>query len=167
VAEDPQLGAAQQAAVEDRGVVAGVGDDGVAGRQQRPERREVRLMAGREDDRLLGAHPLGDLLLELEVQRDRPVEQPRASQPGAVLVQRGLGALDDALVGSQAEIVVGAEHDPLGALHLDDRARGALERAEVGQQVGVAGVLQLLGAVMAADLCKDVLCRGSHVAWSR
>ena len=84
VAEGAQLRAAEDAAVEDRGVVAGVGDDGVARRQQRAERREVRLRAGREDERLLGAHPVGDLLLELEVQRDRAVEQARAGQAGAV-----------------------------------------------------------------------------------
>ena len=35
-------------------------------------------------------------------------------------------ALDDALVAGQAEVVVRAEHDPLGALHLDDRAGRAL-----------------------------------------
>ena len=76
----------------------------------------------REDERVVGPHPLGDLALQLEVQRDRAVQQPRAGQAGPVLHQRVLRALDDALVGGQAEIVVGAEHDPLGALHLDDRA---------------------------------------------
>ena len=113
--------------------------------------------AGRGDERLLGAHPLGDLLLELEVQRDRAVEQARAGQPGAVLRQRVVRGLDDALVGGQAEVVVGAEHDPLGALHLDDGAGRALERAEVGQHVGLARGAQLLGALVAADLGEDVV----------
>ena len=84
VAEGAQLGAGEQAAVEDRGVVAGVADDGVARAEDRAEHAEVRLVAGGEDDRVLGAHPLGDLALELEVQRDRPVEQARAGQAGAV-----------------------------------------------------------------------------------
>ncbi len=114
-------------------------------------------MAGREDERLLGAHPLGDLALELEVQRDRPVEQARARQAGAVGRQRVPRALDDALVAGQAEVVVGAEHDPLGALHLDDRSGRALERAEVRQHVGLAGGAQLIGALMPADLGEDVV----------
>ena len=65
-------------------MVAGVDDDGVAGPEQRAERADVRLVAGGEDDRVLGAHPLGELALELEVQRRRAVEQARAGQPGAV-----------------------------------------------------------------------------------
>ena len=94
--------------------------------------------------------------LELEVQVDRAVEQARAGQAGAVALERVAGALHDALVGGQPEVVVGAEHDPLGALHLDDRAGRALEHAEVGQQVGLAGGAQLLGALVAADLREDV-----------
>ena len=69
VAEHAQLRAREQAAVEDRGVVAGVGDHGVAGGEDRPERPQVGLVAGGEDDRLLRAHPLGELALELEVER--------------------------------------------------------------------------------------------------
>ncbi len=144
-------------------MVAGVRDDGVAGGQERAERRQVRLVARGEDDRLLGAHPVGDLALELEVQRDRAVQQPRARQAGAVLRQRVGRALDDALVAGQPEVVVGAEHDPLRALHLDDRSRGTFERAEVRQQVELARGAQLLGALVAAHLGKDVSCRGGHV----
>ena len=93
VAERAQLRARQQAAVEDRGVVAGVGDHGVARAEERAERADVGLVAGREDDRLLGAHPLGELGLELEVQVDRAVEQPRAGQAGAVALERVARAL--------------------------------------------------------------------------
>jgi len=81
VAKRAQLGPAQQAAVEDRGVVARVGDDGVAGAEDRPQGADVGLVAGGEDDRVLGALPVGDLLLELEVQRRGAVEQARAGQP--------------------------------------------------------------------------------------
>ena len=54
------------------------------GAEDRPERADVGLVAGREDDRLLGAHPLRELALEVEVQVERAVEQPRAGQAGAV-----------------------------------------------------------------------------------
>jgi hypothetical protein len=144
VAVRAQLGARQQAAVEDRGVVARVGDDGVAGAEDGPERADVRLVARREDDRVLGAHPLGELALELQVQRRRPVEQTRAGQPGPEAVEGVLRAGDDALVAGEAEVVVRAEHDPLGALHLDHGARRPLDDPEVGQHVGLAGRAQLL-----------------------
>ena len=156
VAERAQLGAREQAAVEDRGVVGGVGDHRVAGRQQRAERADVGLVAGGEDDRLLGAHPLRQLALELEVQLDRAVQQPRAGQARAVALERVARAGDHALVAGQAEVVVGAEHHPLGALHRHHRRGGRLQAAEVGQQVGLAGGAQLLGALVTADLRENV-----------
>ena len=98
------------------------------GREDRAERADVGLVAGREDERVLGAHPLGQLALELQVQVERAVEQPRAGQAGAVALERVARALHDARVARQPEVVVRAEHDPLGALHLDDRRGGRLER---------------------------------------
>ena len=170
VAERAQLGAREQAAVEDRGVVARVGDDRVAGREDRAERADVGLVPGREHERVLGAHPLRDLALELQVQVERAVEQARAGQAGAVALERVARALHHARVGGEPEVVVGAEHDALGALHLDDGRGGRLERAEVGEQVRLAGGPQLLGALVAAHLAEHVDgCR--HVAcpppWGR
>ena len=78
--------------------------------------------------------PVGELGLELEVQVDRAVQEARAGQPGAVAVDGVERRLLDPLVAGQAEVVVGAEHDPPGALHLDDRQRRALEHAEVGER---------------------------------
>ena len=112
VAEGAHLGLREQHAVEDRGVVAGVDDHRVGGAEQRAERADVGLVAGGEDDRVVGAHPLGQLALELQVQGGGAVEQARAGEAGAVAVQRVLGARHHALVGGQAEVVVGAEHDP-------------------------------------------------------
>ena len=67
VAERPQLRPRKPAAVEDRGVVAGVADHGVTGAEDGSDAAEVRLVAGGEDDRVLGFHPLGELALELDV----------------------------------------------------------------------------------------------------
>src|SRR5215218_9631805 len=158
-----QLGARQQAAVEDRGVVARVGHDGVAGGEDRAERARDGLVAGGEHDGVVGAHPLRELALELQVQRGGAVEQARAGQAGAEALERLAGARDDALVAGQAEVVVGAEHDPLGALHLDDRTGGALDEPEVGQDVRLAGGAQLLGPLVAADLGEDVDLGACHV----
>ena len=110
-----------------------------AGREDRAERAEVGLVAGREHERGLGPEPLGELALELEVQVDRAVQKPRAGQSGAVAVERVQRALLDALVAGQTEVVVGAEHDPRLALHLDDRERRTLEHAEVREHVVLPG----------------------------
>ena len=98
----PDPGARHRHGVEDRGVVARVADHGVAGAEQRRDAAHVRQVAGGEDERVVGAHPLGDLALELEVQRDRPVQEARAGQRGAVLLERVAGGLLDALVAGQA-----------------------------------------------------------------
>ncbi len=137
-------------------MVAGVGDHRVARPQQRAERAQVGLVAGGEDDRLLGVHPLRDLLLQFQVQRDRAVEQARAGQPGAVAVQSVLRALQHPLVARQPEVVVGAQHDPLRALHLHDGHRRRGEHVEVGQDVGLARGGEQLRAFVVADLGEDV-----------
>ena len=67
-----------------------------------------------------------------------PLRKREPVSPVPYVVERVAGALDHALVAGQPEVVVRAEHDPLGALHLDDRQRPALERAEVGQRVELA-----------------------------
>ena len=157
VAERPQLRAREEAAVEDRGVVARVGHDGVARPQQRAEGADVGLVAGGEDQRRLGPVPAGDLGLELEVQVERAIEEARAGQAGAVAVEGVARTRDDPLVFGQPEVVVASEHDPLGALHDDDGPRRRLERAEVGDDVGLAGRL------VVPSLCEDVDA-GGHLA---
>ena len=137
-------------------MVARVDDHGVGGSEDRAQHAEVGLMAGGEHERVLGVHPLRDLSLELQMQRDRPVQQARAGQSGAIAVQGVLGSLHHPLIAGQPEVVVGAEHDPLGALHLDDRHRGRGQDMEVGQHVGLAGGAQDLFALVAVDLGEEV-----------
>ena len=156
VAERPDPGARHHHRVEDRGVVGRVADHGVAGVEQRRDAADVRQVAGREDERVVGAHPVGDLLLELDVQRDRPVEEARAGQRRPVLLERVAGSLLDALVAGQAEVVVRAELDPLGALHRDDRPRLAFEQPEIRHQVLLAGRAKLLHAVVRAGFLEEV-----------
>ena len=113
-------------------------------------------MAGGEDHRGLGSHPVGDLALQLGVEGDRAVKQARAGQARPVLLEGVARALEDALVPGEAEVVVGPEHDPLGPLHFDHGPRGAVEKAEVGEQVGLPGHAELLLALVAADLGEQV-----------
>ena len=137
-------------------MVAGVADHRVAGLEDRADAADVRLVAGRVDDRLLGPHPLGQLALELDVQRRRPVQQPRPGDAGSVALQRVAGGLLDPLVAGQPEVVVGAEHDRLPPLHLDHRPCLRGEEAEVGEEVVLARLLELLEPVVGAGLLEDV-----------
>ncbi len=154
--ERAHLRLGDQRAVEDRRVVGGVDDHGVARAEQRAERAHVCLMACCEHDRVIGIHPLRQLALELQMKRRGAVEQARAGQAGAIAVQRILGALHHTLVGGEAEVVVGGEHDPWCALHLDHRHRRRLDGAEVRHQVGLASGAQQLLPLVAPDLCEDV-----------
>jgi hypothetical protein len=156
VAERAELRAREEAPVEDRRVVARVGDDRVARAEDRAEHAEVRLVARGEDERRLRAHPVGQLLLELEMERDRAVEQARPGQPRPVGLQRLAGAGHDPGVVRQPEVVVRAEHDPPRALHLHDGQRGGGERAEVGQDVGLARGREHRQALVIAGLGEDV-----------
>ena len=56
----------------------------------------------------------------------------------------------------QAEVVVGAEHHPLGALHLHHRAGLALEQAEVRHHVVLARRAEQIEALVRARLLEEV-----------
>jgi hypothetical protein len=144
VAVRADAGARHHDRVEDRGVVARVADHGVAGAEQRADRPGVRQVAGGEDERVLGAHELGQVALELEVERERAVQEARAGEAGAEALEGVAGGLLDALVAGEPEVVVRAEHDPLVALHVNHRPGRALEHPEVGHEVVVASSLELL-----------------------
>ena len=144
-------------------MVARIGDDRVTGAEDRAERAQVGLMAGGEDERVLGAEPIGELALELDVQIDRAVQKAGAGQAGAVTVERIAGALLDALVAGQSQVIVGAEHDPALALHLDDGQGRSLEHAEVRQGADLTGGAQLLEALELSSLGKNIdRCHPGH-----
>ena len=167
VAERAQLRAREHAAVQNRRVVGGVADHRVAGAEDGADAADVGLVAGGEDDRLLGLHPLGQLALELEVKRGGPVEQPRTRQPGAVGLERVARRLLHPRVAGQPEVVVGAEHDRLPTLHLDHRSRLRAEHAEVRQQVLLLGELEQLAALVRARLLEHVDgARGRSRSWT-
>ena len=85
-----------------------------------------------------------------------PLRKREPGQAGAVTVERVAGALLDALVAGQPEIVVGAEHDPALTLHLDDGQGRALEHVEVGHGADLAGGAQLLEALVLPSFRKNV-----------
>ena len=137
-------------------MVARIDDHRVRGAEDRPQRADVRLMAGGEDNRVLSAHPLGELALKLDVEIDRAVEEARAGEAGAVAVERIERTLFDALVAGQPQVVVRAKHHPALALHLDDGEGGALEHVKVGHGIDLAGGSQLLETLVLSSLRKNI-----------
>ena len=152
VAEGADAGARHRHGVEDRGVVARVADHGVCRLEQRADAAGVGQVAGGEDERLLGAHPVRQLALQLQVQRQRAVEEAGAGEAGAEALQRVARGLLHARVAGQPEVVVRAQHDALAAFHLHHRAGRALEHAEVGHEVVLARRAELLEPLVAAGL---------------
>ncbi len=122
-------------AVLDRRVVLRVGHDHVLGAAQRRDRREVGEVARGEDERRLALHPVGELVLELEVQVERPVHQPGAGAAGPVPVDRAPGGFGDPRVVGQTEVVVRAEHELRLAVDHDLAPERRPDRHEVRERV--------------------------------
>ena len=93
---------------------------------------QIRLEAGREDERRFLPGQLREPMLDPLVQLRIAIEEPAPRASGPVLRRRRLGGRDDARVVTQAEVVVGSDHHP--ALSVDDdfgRAEG-IHRHEYG-----------------------------------
>jgi hypothetical protein len=145
VREDDPRRLAHAHAVDDRGVVERVRDDQVvlAGQDRDDARvgREARL----EGQDRLGVLEVGQLGLELLVDRhragDRP-NRPRACPEIAGGRDRGLL---QARVGSQPQVVVGAEVDQLNAVDDDFGRLGGRKHAQRPVQVLALQLLDLIG----------------------
>ena len=133
-------------------MVAGVADDGVAGAEQGADRAGVGEVAGGEDERVLRAHEVGQLALELQVERQRPVQEARARHAGAEALEGVPRGGLHAVVACEPQVVVRPEHDALVALHVDHGPGWALEHPEVGHQVVVASRLELFQPLVVACL---------------
>jgi hypothetical protein len=127
---DAVLGRAEPAAVDDAGVVEPVGEDAVALADQRAGDRDVGRRAGIEEQRRFGAVEARERRAQRLVDR-RGGERRVERRARAVALERLLGARDHLGVVGQAEVVVGAEDDPLAPV--DDSAR-ADRPAEHGLQ---------------------------------
>ena len=109
-------GLAEPDAVDDRGVVERVRDDGVLFAEQRLEQAGVGVEAGRVEDRVLRAEEGGEPLLELLVLLLRAADEPHRRHAVAVSLQRVPSPRVDQLgMVGEAEIVVRAEVQHLAA----------------------------------------------------
>ena len=135
VAQAPGL--AEPDAVDDRGVVELVGDDGVLGAQDRLEQAAVGVPARGIEDRVLGAQELGDRLFERLVRFLRAADEADRGQAVAPVVEGLVGRLHDLGVIGQPEVIVRAHVQHVGpALDADvgllRRAQDALALEEPG-----------------------------------
>ena len=138
VGEAVALGLAQPNAVDDRGVVQAVRDDGVLGPEQRLEDAAVGVEGGGEQDGVLEAEIVGDGLFELLVDLERAADEAHRGGAGAPFLLRPDAGLDDALVAGEAEVVVGAEVQDVAAADLDHRPlAGGDHPFRLGQALGV------------------------------
>ena len=131
---------AEPAAVDDAGVIERVEHGHVAAAEQARQHAEVHLEAGREDERGLAPRELREPLLELDVEVERAVEQPRARHAGAVDRERDGGRLLDLGMVREAEVVVRPEHHELAVAAQHDRILGRRERPVVGIHPGGARI---------------------------
>ena len=89
------------------------------------------------------------------MQRGRAVHQPRAGERRAVALERLAGGGLHARVAGQAEVVVGAEHQPLAPLHRHDRPGLGLHLPEVRDQVLAARVVDQLAPLVVASFLEQ------------
>src|SRR6202163_2867229 len=85
----------------------------------------------------------GDLALELAVKRKIAAEQPGIAVADAVGLDAANGGGLHARAGGYAEIVVGAERDPLGVLHLECRGRETVHHRRIVRRTPAEPIRQL------------------------
>ena len=139
VAEGAEDTVAEPGAVDEAGVAGGIQKDGVVGLDQRGQQAHVGQVSGREHQGGLGAHPVGQLVLELAVQRQGAVHQAAAGTAGPVPLDGLDGRPLDPFVAGQSEVVVGSEHDDRPPVVLHHRTRLAGHLPVVGDQTETFG----------------------------
>ena len=96
-------------AVDDRGVVQRIRDDGVLLREERLENAAVGVEAGSVENRVLRAEIIGDRTFQLLVNILAAADEPHRRHAETPLVHGPFGRFDQAFVVRKTQIVVGAE----------------------------------------------------------
>ena len=103
------LGLAQADAIDDGGMVQGIGDNRILGAEQGLEQAAVGVEAGGVENRVLGAEEIGNGLFQLLVQVLGAADKAYRGHAETAFVERLVRRGDHFLVVCQAEVVVGAE----------------------------------------------------------
>ena len=106
---------AQAYAVDDRGVVEGIADDGVAFVQKRLEDAAVGVEAGAEQHCVLRAEERREPQLEVAVDRLRAADEAHGGHAVAPRIEGVVRRSDHARIVSEAEVVVGAQVEDVSA----------------------------------------------------
>ena len=149
------LSIAHLAAGIDAGVVFLVADHIVVAIHQRGDNAHIGLEAGAEGDNTVLPQKLCQLRLQLQMQLQRAVKEPGAGAAGTVFLQRLDASLDDLRMDGQAQIVVGAQHDPALSLHGDLHILAGLQGVEIGIY---PFLLQLAGQRRGIAFFKNIHC---------
>ena len=99
-----------------------VGDDRVLVAQERLEQPAVRVEAGAEEDRVVGAEERREPLFELAVEGLRSADEAHRRHPVAPAVERLVRRLDHRRMTGETEVVVGAQVQQLASVDVDVRA---------------------------------------------
>ena len=117
------LGLREPDAVDDAGVVEGVGDDRVFFAEDGLEQTAVCVKAGGVQDGVFGAEERRDLRLQRLVDVLRAADEAHAGQTETVAVHRVFCGLNQLGRVGETEVIIGAEAEHFGAAsHLDVRA---------------------------------------------
>ena len=121
VGELQHVAVGEPAAVDDAGVVEGVEEDVAAVESQAGNHAQVDLEARAVGHGLLLAHQAGQLLLQRQVDVERPVEETGTGAAGAVFADGLDGRFLETGVVGESQVGVRAEHQDVLAGHPDDR----------------------------------------------
>lgn len=132
VAVGNQLGGSNLATLDDRSVVLPVTENDILILRQGRKRPLIGKETGREEECALPSKKGGQRLLELVVERDSSIQQPRTGTTGTEFSGRLTSGLDDPGVLRQTEVVVRPDHDLLLTLTDHMIAITLLDAAEIG-----------------------------------
>ena len=118
--------------LNDGGMVQLVADDIILSPGDARHHAQVHLKSGGVDHHLLLAYPLGQLVLQLQVQVDGAVEETRPGAPRAILTGGIHRGLYHARVVGEAQVGVGTEHQHSTAFDNHFGVLLALNATEVG-----------------------------------
>ena len=156
------LAEAEPGAVVDAGVVLPIQDHIVAPAHQGGDDPKIRLEARGEGHHRLLAEELGELRLQFQVHGQGAVQKPGAGAARAEFFESADARLHHLRAAGEAQVVVGAQHDPALSLHDDLRPLPGLQSPKVGVDALVSVFIRQRRGVA---LCKKVHGTASSICF--
>ena len=134
---DVDGGARQARAIDEGGVVQGIGVDGVLGADERGDDTDIGVVPGVEEEGGVGALPGGDALFEPPVGRQVADDETGGAGAKALALHGVASRCEEGRVVGQTEIVVGAEVDGGLAIDQDFGRLGAVDGAHAPSEAAL------------------------------